>query len=243
MCNERERLIDYLYEEGDLRDRAEVQAHLVDCATCRDEIAALRAVRQDVMAWAVPTPQPIWRPLPAPRPPMTWRDVPAWALAAAAAVVLMAGASGAAVSRFFLPGPTPESGGPVVATSASPATSESAVGRSALGSTGTPAAATLDVVRMSRRIDEVEARLARTLASQRLAREVPVMTGTSADVIQDLQRRLAVAEAALESQALLNIQLDKQIRQARSTARSIARSDEGLLVRAAYGAGPAGSGR
>ena len=51
MCDERERLIDYLYEEGDLRDRAEVQAHLADCATCREEIAELRAVRQDLMAW------------------------------------------------------------------------------------------------------------------------------------------------------------------------------------------------
>jgi anti-sigma factor RsiW len=240
MCDERERLIDYLYEEGDLRERAEVQAHLIDCATCREEIAALRAVRQDLMAWAVPAPDPIWRPLPVARAPLTWRDVPAWALAAAAAVVLMAGVSGAAAARFFGPGPAAS-----VTTSGAPA-SQSPGSLAVLTATGTssaPAATTLDIARVSRRLDEVEARLTRQvdlLASHQPVRAVPAsMAGTSADVIQDLQRRLADTENRLDSQAVFNSLLDKKV----STAQRSARNDEGLLIRAGYNPGPMGAGR
>src|SRR5687768_7507677 len=107
MCDERERLIDYLYDEGEPHERAEVQAHLAECATCRREIGALRSVRQDLLAWAVPESDPVWRPLAPVRPAPTWRDVPAWTLAAAAAIVVLAGISGAVATRLLLPSSAP----------------------------------------------------------------------------------------------------------------------------------------
>lgn len=109
MCDERERLIGYLYEEGDAEERRQVETHLESCSTCRAEIGALRSVRTDLLAWAVPEHSPIWRPMPeAVAPPVVWwRQTPGWALAAAAAVVLAAGIAGGAAMRLMSPPPVP----------------------------------------------------------------------------------------------------------------------------------------
>ena len=54
MCDERERLIGYVYDECEAAERRAVESHLEECVDCRQEIAALRSVRQDLLAWAVP---------------------------------------------------------------------------------------------------------------------------------------------------------------------------------------------
>ena len=50
MCNEREKLIGYLYDEGDSSERDAVRQHLETCAECRSEIGSLRSVREDLVA-------------------------------------------------------------------------------------------------------------------------------------------------------------------------------------------------
>ena len=105
MCNERERLIEYVYDECDAQTREAVEQHLESCAECRAEIAALRRVRQDLLAWDVPDHGSVWQPFTPPRAAPSWRDVPAWALAAAASLLLVGGAAGGAVTYAFLPRP------------------------------------------------------------------------------------------------------------------------------------------
>ena len=76
--------MDALYGEADAAARARVEAHLAGCAACREEMAALRGVRRDLRAWA----------LPAARPSFTPRGVvlPRW-LAAAAVLIFLFGAA------------------------------------------------------------------------------------------------------------------------------------------------------
>src|SRR5687768_10185742 len=108
MCDQRERLIGYLYEEGDTAERAVVQAHLDGCADCRAEIAGFRSVQNDLRAWDVPDHESVWRPF-APAPaPAWWQQVPRWAVAAAAGLVLMSGATGGAVAYLMTPAKTPQ---------------------------------------------------------------------------------------------------------------------------------------
>jgi hypothetical protein len=105
MCDQREQLIGYLYDECDRDERRAVEVHLRDCQACRDEIGALGAVRQDLLAWDVPPYQSVWRPFVAPRTTNPWREMPAWAMAAAATLVFLAGAAGGAVTAAVKPAP------------------------------------------------------------------------------------------------------------------------------------------
>jgi anti-sigma factor RsiW len=107
MCENRERLIGYVYDEGDQAERQLIEEHLESCPTCREEIRGLRGVRQDLLAWDVPASAPIWRPMaPALRQPV-WRAVPTWALAAAACATFMVGAAGGAATVALMPQAAP----------------------------------------------------------------------------------------------------------------------------------------
>ena len=63
MCEERERLIGFVYDECDAAERRTIEEHLETCPTCRREIAGLRGVRQDLLAWSVPEHESVWRPV------------------------------------------------------------------------------------------------------------------------------------------------------------------------------------
>jgi anti-sigma factor RsiW len=107
MCNEREKLIGYLYDECESSERAAVQRHLETCAECRAEIASLRSVREDLAGWEVPDHGSVWKPFVAAPAPRWWQHVPQWALAAAAGIVLVSGAAGGAVTHAFMPHAAP----------------------------------------------------------------------------------------------------------------------------------------
>ena len=107
MCEQREQLIGYLYEEGDAAERAAVRAHLDECADCRAEIAGFRSVQDDLRAWEVPDHESVWRPFTPVAAPAWWQQVPSWALAAAAGLVIASGATGGAVAYMLAPQPTP----------------------------------------------------------------------------------------------------------------------------------------
>jgi anti-sigma factor RsiW len=103
MCTERDRLIDYVYNECDAAERDRMQRHLDTCHECRAEVTSLRSVREDLLAWDVPAHESVWRPF-APAPvTVWWRQVPAWAMAAAAGLVIVSGAAGGAALQAFMP--------------------------------------------------------------------------------------------------------------------------------------------
>src|SRR4051794_16220211 len=55
MCN-KDDLISYLYDDLDAAARAAFERHVRDCADCHDELAAMRAVRADLLTWSPPEP-------------------------------------------------------------------------------------------------------------------------------------------------------------------------------------------
>jgi len=99
MCDEREKLIGYLYDEVDANERRDVETHLSNCETCREELSAFRGVRQDLLAFEVPPHESVWKPFVTARPQPVWRQVPAWSLAAAAAIVFAVGGAGGFAGR------------------------------------------------------------------------------------------------------------------------------------------------
>ncbi len=105
MCDDREKLIAYLYDEADAGERRQVDAHLAECAECREELRGLRGVRQDLLAWGVPEHGSVWKPFVAPQTVAWWRQVPAWGLAAAAMLVFGIGLAGGFAARALASAP------------------------------------------------------------------------------------------------------------------------------------------
>ncbi len=125
MCDERERLIEYLYDEADGAARREFERHLETCAACRGEVSAFGAVRTDLLAWDVPEHESVWKPFAPARVTPWWREVPAWAMAVAATLIFAIGAAGGIVTRVLVDrGPAPavtQQAAAPVATIAAPA--------------------------------------------------------------------------------------------------------------------------
>jgi hypothetical protein len=110
MCEDKELLVGYLYDDLADGQRVAFETHVRGCAECRTELKALRGVRADLAAWAPPEPDfgfrmisvrggrdaaaADLRPVVAP-PVQSWRAwwTPAAGLAAAAVLVLAAAAS------------------------------------------------------------------------------------------------------------------------------------------------------
>ena len=96
MCN-KEQLVGYLYDELESAERRSFEAHLATCAECRAEVAGLRRTRQHLTRWAPPEPEfnfHIVRGGAAPPPARRWFGfLPQWAMAAAASVLVLAGAA------------------------------------------------------------------------------------------------------------------------------------------------------
>jgi len=123
MCEERERLIGYVYEECGPDERRAIEAHLETCHVCRNEIGGLRGVRHQLLAWDVPEQPPVWRPVAPSVPVSPWNAVPAWVMTLAAGVLLMVGAAGGAVTYALMP----RSAAPVMASAPLPVGPASAV--------------------------------------------------------------------------------------------------------------------
>ncbi|HMC78313.1 MAG TPA: zf-HC2 domain-containing protein [Vicinamibacterales bacterium] len=179
MCEEKELLVSYLYD--DLADgrRAAFESHLRGCAACRAELHGLRDVRADLAAWAPPEPDFGFRVVRGGRdaaerdavrtPPArseSWRAwwTPAAGFAAAAVLVL---AAASAIARVEVrSGPD----GLTVRTGWSSAVAPS----------------------------EAAGRFGETSASRPAARDVRLSTAEPVDAafIAGLERRLAALEAA-----------------------------------------------
>lgn len=100
-CDDKPTLIAYLYGEVDAAMRERVDAHLATCERCAAEVTALGDVRAELGLWVPPDAElgfAITRrsePQSATvlRPARWWSTVPAWAQAAAAVLVIAAGAA------------------------------------------------------------------------------------------------------------------------------------------------------
>jgi anti-sigma factor RsiW len=100
-CDDKSTLVSYLYGEIDQDTRQAVDAHLATCLECASEVTALCDVRSELGLWVPPEVELDFTivkksELPAAnvlRPARWWNTVPVWAQAAAAILVLAAGAS------------------------------------------------------------------------------------------------------------------------------------------------------
>ena len=157
MCNQRDRLIGFIYGEGAANELDEVQKHLDTCADCRAEVAGLRSVREDLLAWNVPDHESVWRPFaPAPVTPW-WRQVPAWAMAAAASVLVVSGAAGGAIAHALLPESSPN----VTAQADGAQTSVKAGGITPVELAATEARVEAQMARMLTQVRALDARIER----------------------------------------------------------------------------------
>ena len=94
-CDEKDRLVGYLYDECSAAERSAVEAHLARCVVCAAELEGLKDVRTHLAGWNAPRTDLGFRITREPVPPVashrTW-TLPAWVQAAAAVLVLAAGA-------------------------------------------------------------------------------------------------------------------------------------------------------
>jgi anti-sigma factor RsiW len=100
-CGDHGALVSYLYDECEPSQRRAISAHVAVCGGCAEEIASLGATRELLGAWSPPDAQLGFRVVSdAPRPnvsnvlrPSRWwqQPMPAWAQAAAAAVIFATG--------------------------------------------------------------------------------------------------------------------------------------------------------
>jgi hypothetical protein len=95
MCDSKELLISFLYDEIDPAAKQAFQKHLAMCVECRDELAALGATRAQVALWTPPDADLGFRIVRgAESPARSWfRFSPAWGLAAAAMLLVAIGAA------------------------------------------------------------------------------------------------------------------------------------------------------
>ena len=115
MCNERERMIDYLYDEGSADARRASAAHLATCPECQDELRSLQAVRNDLASWNVPVRESVWTSFAPTQMQPWWRQVPTWAMAAAAALLLAVGATSGFIARAaWMPAPVASAPAPTI---------------------------------------------------------------------------------------------------------------------------------
>lgn len=173
MCDERERLIGFVYDECDPAERREIARHLEECGTCRTEIGGLRNVRQDLLAWEVEGGPAVWRPFVAPAVQPWYKQVPAWAMATAATLMFLLGAAGGFVTQSLMRGTPDAAAGPIVAAPPRPS-------------------AVVITEAEQRIVDRLRAELVAQINASRPSAAVPVSAGVNPD--QLLQRVNSIVE-------------------------------------------------
>jgi anti-sigma factor RsiW len=193
ICGDPAALAGYLYGEGDATERAAIEAHLAACVSCAAELAALGATRSALASWAPPDVELGFRvtssrdPDTVVRPARWWqRPLPAWAQAAAAAVIF---ATGLALGTRGVPEPDRE---------------RASAGAAASAPASTPAAAVTpdDIARLEERLR------AQIEAARVPAAPAPVQASSSADaeaLLPQIRRLLAESEARQERELAMRL--------------------------------------
>lgn len=217
MCDERERLIEFIYGESSLADRRRVEAHLSECHACRTEVTGLRSVRDDLLAWDVPKHDPVWRPVAPTVVVPAWRRAPAWGLAAAAVVLFAAGAAGGMATRTWLPAPGVPAAAPAAMAAATTA-------RAVPAGVTADDLAHLEASILERVRDEMEGRLqaVSVVSSDPASPLVPVGTGArSRGSVEHLEARLLAIEQLIDDQIALNNYFNGQFGRLNSTTSNL----------------------
>ncbi len=97
-CPDKEILLAALYEDAGEADRRLAEEHVAVCSSCAEEVESLRGVRETLARWTPPSRDLGFRLVRDPRvagePRRFWtRPIPLWAQAAAAVLILSAGAA------------------------------------------------------------------------------------------------------------------------------------------------------
>lgn len=222
MCDERERLIEYVYGEAATLDRQRTESHLAECHVCRAEVAGLRSVRDDLLAWDVPRHEPVWRPVvPAVVVPPR-RSAPLWSLAAAASVVFAAGLAGGIAARGWMPASAPNAPVAQVAAVAAVPEAESRLQRT---STVTPEdLAKLESAILQRVRSEMTERMRAAEPTAGSASTARVGLVNRPDNTTDA--RLAVIEQWMDDQISLNAAFNGQFGRLNSRTSSLSEQIE-----------------
>lgn len=134
-CGDHGALVSYLYDECTPAERRAIVAHAAICGACAEELAALGATREQLAAWTPPdaqlgfrivsdTPSAIASPLRRDgsnvlRPSRWWQTpMPAWAQAAAAALIFTTGITLGALRGATAPPSSPSNSTGVAANGA-----------------------------------------------------------------------------------------------------------------------------
>jgi len=205
MCESKELIVGFVYDELSADERAGFEAHLAVCAGCRIEIEELRSTRGHLALWAPPEPDFGFRvirgaaaPVAAPQPRRA-RLMPAFAYAAAAVLVLAAAAAIANVEvRYDNDGMVVRTGwAPVqeARQTASPTESQQTNARST--SQPQPDRAAADFAALEQRLREIEAILSRGPATGvQLASDSRL---SDAEILRRVRQIVAEAEARQEA--------------------------------------------
>jgi hypothetical protein len=230
MCESKELLVGYVYDELSVEDRQSLQAHLAGCGKCRLELEGLRATRTHLALWSPPEPDLGFRVIqggsaPAPALPRRMRLAPAFAFAAAAVIVLAVAAAIANIEvRYGSDGMTVRTGwasrqaqgGLSEITAAAP----TSPGRdpSAATASAVPAGGSGDFAELDRRLRGIEAALAAQPADRGMQLASSARTGMSdAEMLRRVRQIVSEAESRQEkavAQRLLAVfgDLDRRVR-------------------------------
>lgn len=223
MCEEKELLVGYLYDDLAAGQRAAFESHLRGCPDCRRELHALRDVRADLASWAPPEPDFGFRVVRGGRdaaardlvrPPIpSWRAwwTPAAGFAAAAMLVLAAASAIARVEVHSGPdGTTIRTGWPASAPSADVAAAETASRPAGTSGSGQGRDVRLSSTRDADLLAGIERRLiALEAASSRDsgARNASTLRARASDaeIVRQVRDLLARSEARQQGELALRI--------------------------------------
>jgi len=209
-CEDRDALVAYLYDECDPAERAAIAAHVSHCPACAEEMASLRATRTQLAAWTPPAAslgfqisganerrEPLAFTARASLAGPWWREpLPAWAQAAAAAVIFAAGLTAGTLGNSSGSTATAPAASPVAAAATAPV-----VGRVTPPAPTARQVSAADVARLEQRLRALESTRAmnasaRTVSAASVAPRADEQV-TLARVNALIEERLALREARL----------------------------------------------
>ena len=211
MCDSKELLVSFLYDEIDPAAKRDFQKHLATCVECRGELAELGATRAQIAMWTPPDADLGFRIVrEAESPKRRWfSPSPAWGLAAAAMLLLAIGAAVANLDVRY------GSDGLVVRTGWNHATGTAAANV-------TP----VDWKAQAEQLDQRLRGLERAMAAR--PQSSPVQN-TSASEMSDARVREIVGQSEIRQQRVVAARLTELIREVDAQRRlDLATIDQGL---------------
>jgi hypothetical protein len=204
MCN-KEQLVGYLYGELSTVDRETFEAHIRGCGECRQEVADLLHTRQHLASWSPPELEfnfTVVQSARAAAAPKRWLAlVPQWGLAAAAALIVFAGA--AAIANLEVR--YGQDGSLVVRTGWSAQPDSNAPGAAGPGSGGKTVPGTVASDPLKGQVEALERRLAALEQRQTTQPGGLAASGRPGITAPELRKILAESEARQQTELNLRI--------------------------------------